>query len=298
MFQDSAFYNNVMIDSGWISLLQVNNTDLKNIRWENNTIVHHKGSMNAGMMAVVYTGTSSGTSGGALAPDSVFWTNNLWVFESGVMFLEPDKNFVQDGNLIIKDSLKQDPGFVNLAGTTNPADFDLIAASPAIDYTKTALTETSLDFLNRASPDPTSGRQDAGAFEYNSIIGNSGGNSNIGGSTGAGGSTMRTTASGAPTGGTTVAVSGPNASTPAVASNAGSGENPTGGGSSHGSRPEVIESDSATSGNESGCNCTLVRYSVSHFTGWGLLALITALLRRARKERRLTRTFVGGKKKP
>jgi hypothetical protein len=40
-FTDSVFHDNVMMDSGWISLLQVNNTKLVNVRWENNTIVHH-----------------------------------------------------------------------------------------------------------------------------------------------------------------------------------------------------------------------------------------------------------------
>src|ERR1700690_300334 len=36
-FSDSEFYYNVSIDSGWLMLLQVNNTNLSNIRWENNT---------------------------------------------------------------------------------------------------------------------------------------------------------------------------------------------------------------------------------------------------------------------
>jgi hypothetical protein len=298
MFQDSAFYNNVMIDSGWISLLQVNNTDLKNIRWENNTIVHHKGSMNAGMMAVVYTSTSSGTSGGALAPDSVFWTNNLWVFEPGIMSLEPDKNFVQDGNLIIKDSSKQDPGFVNLAGTTNPVDFDLVVGSPAIDYTKTVLTETALDFLNRASPDPTSGRQDAGAFEYNSVLSGSGGNSNTGGGIGAGGSTILTTTTSAITGGTTATATISHVTTSGGKSNENSGESSLGGSSSNGSLPDASEPNSATSGSESGCNCMFVRYSTPKLTGLGLMTLITVLLRRARKDRKLARTFFNPKKRP
>lgn len=164
LFADSAFYNNVMIDSGWISLLQVNNTDLSNVRWENNTIVHHKGSTNAGIMAVVYTSTSSGTSGGALQPNTVFWTNNLWVFD-GVMALDPDPNFVQDHNLVIKNPTL--PIFKSMSGSTNATDFDLVAGSPAIDQ-GVVIPDVALDFLNRAVPDPTSNQPDVGAFEYNS----------------------------------------------------------------------------------------------------------------------------------
>ena len=166
VFADSVFSYNVMIDSGWISLLQVNNTDLQNIKWENNTIVHHKGSTNAGIMAVVFTNTSSGVSGGSLAANSVFWTNNFWVFD-GVNQVAPDKNFVQTTNLIITDTTKQNPGFVNLAGTTSAADFDLVASSPAINY-GTVVSDLTLDYLNRAVPDPTSGKTDVGSFEYNS----------------------------------------------------------------------------------------------------------------------------------
>ena len=115
-FSNSTFYNNVSIDSGWISLLQVSNQDLKNIKWENNTIVQHKGSVNAGIMAVVYTACSSGMCGGALLLNTVFWSNNLWVFD-GVNQLAPDKNFVQTTNVITKT----DPGFVNLKGTGGTA---------------------------------------------------------------------------------------------------------------------------------------------------------------------------------
>jgi MYXO-CTERM domain-containing protein len=165
LFADSAFYNNVIIDSGWLSLLQVNNTDLKNIRWENNTLVQHPGSVNAGIIAVVFTATSSGMSGGALMPNTVYWTNNIFAFD-GVMVPTPDKNFVQENNIITKT----DPGFVNFhsaATTAKATDFDLVAGSQAIDKA-TPLDDVTLDFLNRPVPDPTSGKPDIGAFEYNS----------------------------------------------------------------------------------------------------------------------------------
>jgi MYXO-CTERM domain-containing protein len=149
-----------MIDSGWVSLLQVSNTDLKNIRWENNTIVQHAGSVNAGIMAVVYTACSSGMCGGSLVENTVFWTNNVWVFD-GVRQQAADKNFVQTTNLI----LTKDPGFINYKGS-QPSDYDLVAGSQLIDQ-GTPVDEVTLDFLNRTVPD-SSGKPDIGAFEYNS----------------------------------------------------------------------------------------------------------------------------------
>ena len=159
-FSNSTFYNNVSIDSGWISLLQVSNTDLKNIKWENNTFVQHKGSVNSGIMAIVYTACSSGMCGGALEPNTVFWTNNIWAFD-GVQNYGADKNFVQKRNLIVT----KDPGFVNLQGKT-AADYDLTAAATGAIDQGTSLPEITLDFINRPVPDP-SGKPDIGAFEYN-----------------------------------------------------------------------------------------------------------------------------------
>jgi hypothetical protein len=70
-----VFYDNVMIDSGWISLLQINNTKLSNVRWENNTIVHHDLGTDADgvdlndfqssrIVAIPFNDTSSGVTGG------------------------------------------------------------------------------------------------------------------------------------------------------------------------------------------------------------------------------------------
>ena len=215
-FADSTFYNNLIIDSGWLSLLQVNNTDLKNIKWENNTFVQHSGSVNQGIMAVIFTAVSSGMSGGALMPDTVYWTNNIFAFD-GVRQQTPDKNFVQTSNIITTT----DPGFVNFhaaATTAKPGDYDLVAGSQAIDKA-TALPEITLDFLNRPVPDPTSGKPDIGAFEFSStaattppptfpgtvgpshgnLIGK-GGASGSGGAAGAGGATVPPSGSGGATG--------------------------------------------------------------------------------------------------
>ena len=73
---------------------------------------------------------------------------------------------MQDNNIITK----ADPGFVNFhssATVAKAADYDLVAGSQAIDKA-TPLPEIALDFLNRPVPDPTSGKPDIGAFEYNS----------------------------------------------------------------------------------------------------------------------------------
>jgi len=96
-FTNSEFHDNVMVDSGWISLLQINNTKLTNVRWENNTIVHHSLSTTTGtngttidlndfgssyIQVIAFNSTSSGvTGGGELAQGDVYWTNNLWYFD-------------------------------------------------------------------------------------------------------------------------------------------------------------------------------------------------------------------------
>jgi hypothetical protein len=217
-FADSTFYNNVIIDSGWLSLLQVNNTDLKNIKWENNTLVQHNGSVNQGIIAVVFTATSSGMSGGALMPNTVYWTNNIFAFD-GVSPMTPDKNFVQDNNIITKT----DPGFVNFhaaATTAKATDYDLVAGSQAIDKA-TSLAEITVDFLNRPVPDSTSGKPDIGAFEYNSgpatstpptfpgpIDPSHGNQIGKGGASGRGGAGGTTTSGRGGAGGTTVPASG------------------------------------------------------------------------------------------
>jgi len=168
-FADSEFYNNVAIDSGWLMLLQVNNTNLSNIRWENNTIVHRKATgINPGMLVTVFTGTSSGTTGGTLSPDSVFLTNNYFVlhgFAAQDYVMALDSNLVIDNSPIIKTST-QDAGFVNIEGD-KAADFDLVAGSPAIDVG--SMTTRALDFLNRTAP--AGAAMDIGAFEYAAALG-------------------------------------------------------------------------------------------------------------------------------
>jgi hypothetical protein len=186
-FSDSEFYDNVSIDSGWLMLLQVNNTNLSNIRWENNTIVQHSGSSNAGMLTTIFTGTSSGQTGGSLAAGLVSMTNNLIVFDGVTPFgAVIDANITQTTNLIVNTS-SQSPGMVNVKGTTSASDFDLTSSSPAID--KGTTTTHTLDYLNRTVP--ASAATDIGAFEYGAP--GAGGSSSTGGAAATGGSGAKAT---------------------------------------------------------------------------------------------------------
>ena len=273
VFSDSEFYSNISIDSGWLSLLQVANTDMHNIRWENNTLVQHKGSTNAGILAIVYTAVASGMSGGQLYEDSIYWTNNLFVAD-GVNFMNPDSRIVQKTNLIIKDVTKQDPGFVNLKGTT-AADYDLVAGSPAINA-GTLLPERTLDFANRAIPD-SSGQADIGAYEHGSTQvtpppttnGGAGGSSIVssGGAGGAAGAPGAGGVAGAGAGG--VAGAGAGGSSTVANGGAGGGAGAPGGGGAAGAGAggsSTVANGGAGGGGavsegegKSGCSCRLGR---------------------------------------
>jgi MYXO-CTERM domain-containing protein len=164
-FENSEFYYNVHIDGGWLMLLQVNNTEMSNVRFDNNTVVQHSGSYNTGMVVTVFDGFSSGTEGGTLDPGEVSMTNNLIIFDGVTSFGDViDPAITQAANLIINTS-DQDPGVVNVAGTA-AEDFDLLESSPARDQ-GTVVSGHTLDFLNRTAPDP-SGLTDIGAFEFGS----------------------------------------------------------------------------------------------------------------------------------
>ena len=241
-FTDSVFYDNVMIDSGWISLLQINNTKLSNVRWENNTIVHHDlGTDENGtnlndfsssrIIALAFNDTSSGvTGGGEISEGDIYWTNNLWYFDPAVEPFSPDSdeflaNIVKTNNLI----LTNDPGFVDLSGTINPSAFDLVQGSQAIDQ-GTNLDEITSDFLDR--PAPVGAALDVGAFEYqgDSASGGTGGAAAGGaGGTAIGGDPGTT--GGTPTGGD--ATSGGDSATGGAPASGGApalGGNPTTGG--------------------------------------------------------------------
>ena len=212
-FENSEFYYNVHIDGGWLMLLQVNNTEMSNVRFENNTVVQHAGSYNTGMVVTVFDGYSSGTEGGTLDPGEVSMTNNLIILDGVTSFGDViDPAIASTTNLIINTS-EQDPGVVNVAGTL-AEDFDLTESSPARDQ-GTAVAGHPLDFLDRSVPD-SSGVTDIGAFEFGGTEGgggvSTGGVPATGGTDATGGSAEATggQAAGGPeaTGGTAEATGG------------------------------------------------------------------------------------------
>lgn len=173
--RDCSFHNNVIVDSAWMGLLQVNNTNLSNIQFYNNTLIQHKGSINEGILWIIFTDTSSGFTGGELEKDTVFLTNNLFIFD-GVYPMQNliDENFNTENNIVriynsSSDNNYNDIGFSNIAGI-EAEDFDLIKAqSPAID-TGAEISNNQLDYLNRNRPNGNG--TDIGAFEYYDVTNN------------------------------------------------------------------------------------------------------------------------------
>jgi hypothetical protein len=177
LFKDSSFHNNVIVDSAWMGLLQVNNTDFENVHFYNNTLIQHKGSLNAGYLWIIFTATSSGMAGGQLVPGTVHLTNNLYVLDGVANWyrlfyptLDMDPAFDTQNNIVASYSGPQDPkyvdlGFANIAGTA-ASDFNLVkAGSPAVDA-GADIAGNTLDFFNRARPNGSA--PDIGALEFGS----------------------------------------------------------------------------------------------------------------------------------
>ena len=170
LVKDSSFHNNMIIDSAWMGLLQVNNTDLDNIHFYNNTLIQHPGSLNAGILWIIFNATSSGMEGGELVPGTVHLTNNLYVLDgiSRPRNFLIDSAFDESNEMFVSYSGPADPnyvnlGFANIAGKT-PADFDLInASSPAVDA-GIDVAGNMLDFFNRGRPFGSA--PDIGAMEF------------------------------------------------------------------------------------------------------------------------------------
>ena len=162
-FSNSEFHHNVMIDSGWMMLLQVNETTLDRITWTNNTAIHHATPNNPTIspsVTMIYRAE--------VTPGTVLMMNNLIVFESPNSFMATiDGNIEQSSNLLLTGV---DPGFLNMAGH-EPADFDLAPGSQAIDAGEA--TPYTTDFLNRAVP--AGAAPDIGAFEHGAEEGSAGG---------------------------------------------------------------------------------------------------------------------------
>ncbi|MDM7996693.1 MAG: right-handed parallel beta-helix repeat-containing protein [Acidobacteriota bacterium] len=186
LFKNSTFHNNVIVDSAWMGLLQVNNINLENIHFYNNTLIQRPGSLNAGLLWVIFTSTSSGMQGGALMPGTVRLTNNLFVLHGVKPWSWPsnygwpsnsmaasvliDDAFVTQNNIVlsypdINSPNYVDLGFANISGIA-PSDFDLVNSdSPAVD-TGADINANALDYFNRARP--AGSAPDIGAMEYGS----------------------------------------------------------------------------------------------------------------------------------
>jgi hypothetical protein len=159
-FADGEIHHNVVVDSAWLALFDPTTATFENVRVYNNTLVQRSGSPYDGYLVIVIVKSSMP---GILVPGTVSLTNNLFVFDgstASILTLEP--NLAMTTNLTI-DLAKQDPGFVDLVGSS-ALDFDLTARSPAIDV-GTEIPGNTLDFAGRPVPEQ-GGKTDIGAFEY------------------------------------------------------------------------------------------------------------------------------------
>jgi hypothetical protein len=162
----------VIIDSAWMGLLQVNNTNLDNVQFYNNTLIQHPDSLNEGILWIIFTDCSSGVCGGELVPGTVHLTNNLYVLDGvatyGRVLIDPA--FDAKNNLVVSytgptDANYVDLGFAKLSGTT-AEDFVIVnGSSPAVDA-GAVVSGNNLDYFNRTRP--AGAAPDIGAMEYGS----------------------------------------------------------------------------------------------------------------------------------
>lgn len=173
LFKNSTFHNNIIVDSAWMGLLQVNNINLENIHFYNNTLIQRPGSLNEGILWIIFTSTSSGMQGGELVPGTVHLTNNLFVLH-GIRRIRNwliDSAFDEKNDFFASYSGPQDPnyvdlGFANIEGY-DASDFDLVhSGSPVVDA-GADIADNTLDYFNRARP--VGSALDIGATEFGSI---------------------------------------------------------------------------------------------------------------------------------
>ncbi len=303
-FTNSIFHDNVMVDSGWISLLQINNTRLTNVVWANNTIIHHNRptvtdaagtsiDMNdfgsSAIQVIAFNDTSSGaTGGGEISPGDIFWKNNLWYFDPKVKPYSPHsatttssdqfvKNIQVTGDIVVT----ADPGFVDINSTTDPAAYDLKATATGVIDKGTNITEIASDYLDR--PRPAGASFDLGAFEFQP---------SAGGASARGGATSTTTAQGGQiaSGGTAAVSSG---GQPEVSSSGGAGTVVGQGGSQGQSSPVPTAGTpqaALVGADPGGCSCELAGRPARGAAAVGLMALGALLLRRSRRTLRTSRS--------
>jgi len=171
LVKNSSLHNNVIVDSAWMGLLQVNNTDLENIHFYNNTLIQRRGSLNEGILWIIFTAESSGMEGGELVPGTVHLTNNLFVLDGIVPWGQLiDPAFVTSNNIVAGYWGTGDPnyvdfGFADINGT-DPSDFNLVDPnSPAVNA-GAYIAGNTLDYFNRTRP--AGDAPDIGALEYGS----------------------------------------------------------------------------------------------------------------------------------
>jgi len=322
-FTNSVFHDNVMVDSGWISLLQINNTKLTNVRWENNTIIHHdRGTTtdasgntinlndfgSSAIQAIPFNGTSSGvTGGGEISQGDIYWTNNLWYFDPKVKPYNPLdathastdeflKNIVVAGDALVS----ADPGFKDITSTTDPTAYDLVKGSTVIDKGVTnanVSTDITMDFSNR--PRPVGAALDLGAFEYPGD--NAGGASGTGGSSATATGGVSATGGKSSTGGTAAKATGGAATVTGGAIGLGTGgDNVTGGASSTGGSGAATTTPTTSAGaatDVGACSCKVAGNSTrSSPVRW--VGLVTAVLGIVRLRRRHSQPALPSRTKP
>jgi hypothetical protein len=103
-FSDVLLFDNVLVDSGWLALLEIENTDFAKTQVFNNTIVQHKNSLQAGFLFLPYITLSAQWRD--LPAGAVFLTNNLFVLDGFAPLQSPPlhKNIVQATNLIVNSA--------------------------------------------------------------------------------------------------------------------------------------------------------------------------------------------------
>jgi hypothetical protein len=290
-FEDSEFAYNVMIDTAWMVLAQVNNMNFVNMRWYNNTVVQHANSAgpvgDQGMLMEMWNGTSSGVStGGSTPANQIFLTNNLMVlygvsdsYDFNASY-KSSNSLANNSAIVMKTNIflpntKTNPGFIKIGdGKTVPSatDFDLTSDTIALDGSNptisggTPIDGQTLDFLNRAVP--SNGKVDIGAFQYGSVavdggVASSQGGSGAGGSSGAKGGAGGSSAPASGSGGSSSPVTGKGGtfggtapatggSGGAVAGTGGASGTSAGGASGSGGTPAKSTSSGGNSGSSGG----------------------------------------------
>ena len=179
-FSNSEFSYNVMIDTAWMILAQVNNTNFVNMNWQNNTVVQHKNAgatADQGMLMEMWNGESSGVSGGTTPANQIFLTNKLMVLEGVYDNYDFSASYVTANSMannsaivlssnIFLPNTSVNPGFFKLGdgdpnftnttdGTTMPAaaDYDLTSDTTTLANTLSGEPTTiSVELRFRGSP--------------------------------------------------------------------------------------------------------------------------------------------------